>query len=38
MSVAAWLDGVGLGLYADLFAENAIDDDVLGELTEEHLK
>ena len=38
MNVAAWLDGIGLGLYADLFAENAIDDDVLGELTEEHLK
>lgn len=38
INVAAWLDGIGLGLYADLFAKNAIDDDVLGELTEEQLK
>jgi len=38
MDVAAWLDDLGLSSYADLFADAAIDQDVLGELTEDHLK
>jgi class 3 adenylate cyclase len=36
--VEDWLRGIGLEQYANLFAENAIDRDVLAELTEEHLK
>ncbi len=36
--VDEWLDGMGLGRYRELFAENAIDVDVLPHLTEEHLK
>jgi len=33
-----WLKGVGLVAYRELFAENAIDVDVLPHLTDEHLK
>ena len=36
--IAHWLDGLGLGQYASVFAENAIDEEVLPELTEDHLK
>ena len=32
-----WLDGIGLGRYADLFAEHRIGLDVLGDLTEADL-
>ena len=37
IDVAAWLDGQGLGAYADTFAEQAIDADTLAELTERDL-
>ncbi len=33
-----WLEGLGLGRYAEVFAENDIGPDVLPRLTEEHLK
>jgi class 3 adenylate cyclase len=33
-----WLEGLGLGKYAELFAENDIGPDVLPHLAEEHLK
>jgi len=33
-----WLEGLGLGKYAKVFAENDIGPDVLPHLTEEHLK
>ena len=33
-----WLEGLGLGEYANTFDENKIDYDVLTELTEEDLK
>ena len=33
-----WLEGLGLGRYAEVFAENDIGPDVLPHLTEEHLK
>ena len=36
--IQAWLDGLGLGQYAELFADNAIDADVLGDLTEDDLE
>ncbi len=36
--VAQWLEGLGLGKYAEVFAENDIGPDVLAHLTEEHLK
>ena len=32
--VAFWLEGLGLGLYATVFAEHAIDMSVLPDLTE----
>ena len=35
--MAAWLDGRGLGAYAETFAEQAIDADTLAELTEQDL-
>ncbi len=38
IDVGDWLKEIGLAHYADLFADNAIDGDVLAELTEEHLK
>lgn len=36
--VSRWLDELGLGHYAEIFAENAIGPDVLSHLTDEHLK
>ena len=36
--VAQWLEGLGLGKYAEVFAENDVGPDVLAHLTEEHLK
>jgi class 3 adenylate cyclase/predicted ATPase len=37
MSVGSWLQRHGLGRYESLFVENAIDTDVLAELTEDDL-
>ena len=37
INVAAWLDGLGLGAYAETFAEQAIESDTLPELTEQDL-
>jgi class 3 adenylate cyclase/tetratricopeptide (TPR) repeat protein len=36
--VAKWLNGLGMGQYADAFAENDVDFDVLSEITDEDLK
>lgn len=36
--VGQWLESLGLGRYADLFENNAIEWDLLPELTEEHLE
>jgi class 3 adenylate cyclase/predicted ATPase len=36
--ITAWLDGLGLGSYATIFVENAIDLDVLPDLNETDLK
>ena len=33
-----WLEGIGLGEYAGIFAENAIDEDVLPDLTDADLE
>jgi hypothetical protein len=38
MDVAEWLEGLGLGQYKSAFAENDIDFNVLGELTDADLK
>ena len=38
MDIAEWLQGLGLGRYAPAFAENAINWDVLPELTADDLK
>lgn len=38
MDVRAWLEGLGLGAYADAFEENFIDGQVLVQLTPEDLK
>jgi len=38
MDVAAWLRGVGLPQYEQTFQDNAIDAEVLPQLTDEHLK
>ena len=38
MDVAAWLHGLGLQQYEQAFRENAIDDDVLPELSADDLK
>ncbi len=38
MSVEAWLAGLGLEQYADAFAENGVDLNLLPELTNEDLK
>ncbi len=32
--IQAWLDSLGLGIYAEAFAENDVDLDVIGDLTE----
>jgi class 3 adenylate cyclase/predicted ATPase len=37
IDVAAWLDGLGLGTYAETFAEQAIDADTLADLSEQDL-
>ena len=37
MDIGTWLAGLGLGQYEATFRENAIDADVLPELTEQHL-
>ena len=37
MSIGAWLQQHGLGQYEALFVENAIDTDVLPEITESDL-
>src|SRR6266850_3616455 len=36
--VKAWLDSIGLEQYAELFAENAIDAEILRELDDNDLK
>jgi hypothetical protein len=38
MDIAAWLHDLGLPQYRDAFAKNAIDAEVLRELTAEDLK
>jgi len=38
MDVGSWLRGLGLGQYESAFVENAIDTDVLSELTEDDLE
>ena len=38
MEVVAWLRNLGLERYEQAFRDNAIDADVLPELTDEHLK
>src|SRR5262245_38742378 len=38
MDVGAWLRNIGLGQYAPVFVENAIDSDVLSDLTEGDLE
>ena len=38
MDIAEWLRGLGLGQYVPAFAENAINWDVLPELTADDLK
>src|SRR5260221_13453116 len=38
MDVGGWLRDLGLGRYEPVFIENAIDSDVLPELTEDDLK
>jgi hypothetical protein len=37
-SIAEWLAGLGLGEYAERFAENGIDFSALGHLSDEDLK
>ncbi len=36
--VSEWLEGLGLGRYADAFGENEIDLDALPHITEDDLK
>src|SRR5215510_10972005 len=38
MDVAAWLRGLGLDQYAQLFSDNDIDSEILCGMTEEDLK
>ena len=38
VDVAEWLDGQGLGQYAQTFADNHVDDSVLPDLTEDDLQ
>ena len=38
MEIAAWLRSLGLEQYTSVFRDNAVDADVLPQLTEEHLK
>ena len=37
LDIGEWLEGLGLGQYRALFADQAIDSDVLPDLTEEDL-
>ena len=38
MDVRRWLDSIGLGQYADAFEDDAVDWELLPDLTEEHLE
>ncbi len=38
MEIAAWLRDLGLGQYEQIFRDNAVDAEILPELTDEHLK
>ena len=38
MDIDGWLRGIGLEQYAQTFRDNAIDADVLSDLTDEHLR
>ena len=38
MDIAAWLRGLGLGQYEQVFRDNAIDAEVLPELTDADLE
>ena len=38
MDIGEWLRALGLGQYESAFRENAIDVDVLRDLTDQHLK
>ena len=38
MDIGGWLQSLGLGQYEAVFRENAIDADVLRDLTEDHLR
>src|SRR5512134_3768447 len=38
VSIAEWLSGLGLAQYVDVFVENAVDTDVLFDLTEADLE
>ena len=38
MDIVVWLRSLGLGKYEAAFRENAIDDTVLHDLTEDHLR
>ena len=38
MDIDGWLRGIGLEQYAQTFRDNAIDADVLCDLTDEHLR
>jgi SAM domain (Sterile alpha motif) len=38
LDIDGWLRGIGLEQYAQTFRDNAIDADVLRDLTEDHLR
>ncbi len=38
MDITGWLEGLGLGQYAQPFSENGVDGDVLPSLTAEDLR
>ena len=38
MNIDGWLRGIGLEQYAQTFRDNAIDADVVRDLTDEHLR
>jgi hypothetical protein len=38
LDIDGWLRGIGLQQYAQTFRDNAIDADVLCDLTDEHLR
>ena len=37
-NIRQWLESLGLGEYADAFEENAIESDLLGDLTDDDLR